>query len=365
MPRDAIQVLRSALNDSQSEDRENSLLQSDDLERIDRIIARVKAGQNIGVLSVLITLLVKKVMKPDQDVRFHQASMPSGFSGRSLDTKHVTPFLRDNDFPHMGGGSGWLTRSLEQASPYTLDYPGQIKPATIKEDFLHLIDQVERKSELAGECLKETFRQLVSLREKCQNIALSRPKNKSIGSVVSLIEKFWNQSSSGLSRIPVIAVFAAYKCLVKEVGRYREHELLPLLSHNAADQKAGRKGDIDLKRDSKIVEAVEIKHGIQIDPELVSLTIEKIKRTSVKRYYILSTNEILKDVKEITRLTTDARVNHGCEIIVNGVAATLKYYLRLVSNTDDFIENFVSMLEKDDDIGYETKMTWDKIMNEQ
>ena len=51
-------------------------------------------------------------------------------------------------------------------------------------------------------------------------------------------------------------------------------------------------------------------------------------------------------------------------VIVNGVAATLKYYLRLVSNTDDFIENFVSMLEKDDDISYETKMAWNQVANE-
>ncbi|MCY4610508.1 MAG: hypothetical protein OXC38_02195 [Gammaproteobacteria bacterium] len=365
MPHDATRVLQDTLSHLQTDNREGSLLQQEDLDRIDRIMARVEAGENIGVLSVLITLLVKKVMKPDQDVRFHQANMPGGFSGRGLDSRHVTPFLRDNDFPHMASGSGWLTRSLEQASPYTLDYPGKIKPAIIKDDFLRLIDQVEQKSELARECLKETFSQLVSLRERSQNIALSRPKNKSIGSVVSLIEKLWSQKSSGLSRVPVIAVFAAYTSLVKEVGRYRDHHLLPLLPHNAADQKTGRHGDIDLQHDSKIVEAVEIKHGIQINPDLVSSTIEKVKRTSVKRYYILSTNEILNDIEEITKLTTDARINHGCEIIVNGVAATLKYYLRLVSNTDDFIENFVSMLEKDDDIGYETKMAWDQVANEQ
>lgn len=364
MPSDATQILLSMLEDSQTTSQEIASLRKEELERIDRIMDKVEKGQR-GVLAVLMTLLVKKIMKPEQDIRRHQKNMPGGFSGRSLDSKHVTPFLRKNDFPYMGAGSGWLTRSFEQPSPYTLDYPGKIKPQTMKEDFLILLDQVEKKSEIAGDCLKEIFKRLISLRERSHNIALSRPKNKSIGSVVSLIENLWNQRSSGLSRVPVIAVFAAYRCLVGEVGRYKGHELLPLLPHNAPDQKTGRTGDIDLQIDGKIIEAVEIKHGIQINPELVLSTIEKVKRTPVKRYYILSTNEILNNIEDITKLTTDARINHGCEIIVNGVAATLKYYLRLVSSADDFIENFVCMLEKDDDISYDTKMAWDEIVNKQ
>ena len=189
MPHDATQILHEVLKDVRVKRAKGTFLQQEDLDRIDRIMARVEAGKSIGILSVLITLLVKKVMKPDQDVRFHQANMPDGFSGRSLDTKHVTPFLRKNGFPYMVAGSGWLTRSLEQAVPYTLDYPGQIKPSTIKDDFLRLVDQIEKKSEFSRGCLEEIFRQLVSLREKSQNIALSRPKNKSIDSIVLLIEK--------------------------------------------------------------------------------------------------------------------------------------------------------------------------------
>ena len=364
MPPKATRILQDLLDQTTLAKQEASSLQSDDLARINRIMRRVESNQNIAVLSVLITLCVQKTMTPSQDIRYHQASMPGGFSGRSLDSKYITPFLRENDFPYMQSGSGWLTRSFEQAAPYTMEYPGRITPKSIKNDFLILVDRVEKKPNTAQACLREIFRQLVSFREKSQNIALSRPKNTSISTAVALVEKLWNQDSSGLSRVPVIAVYAAYRCLVSEVGRYRNHVLLSLLPHNAPDQKTGRTGDIDLKDNSKIVEAVEIKHGVQINPELVSATIEKVKRTTVNRYYILSTNETLKDIEEITKLTTDARINHGCEIIVNGVAATLKYYLRLVSRTDDFIEHFVSMLEKDDNVSYETKMAWDRVVDE-
>lgn len=363
MPHDATQVLRDSLNTANMAEPA-SLLSADDVGKIKRIADCACRNQNKSTLAVLMTLLVKKVMKPSQDVRKHQAKMTGGFSGRNLDKKHVTPFLRENDFPHMSE-SGWLTRSFEHPSPYDLNYPGEITPAFLRNDFLSLVDKVERKSGLAKACLEEVFRHLVSFREQSQDIALSRPKNQSVEAVVSLVGKLWDRSTSGRSRIPVIAVFAAYQCLVDELDRYKNHQLLPLLAHNAPDQKTGRTGDIDLKHNSKIVEGVEIKHGVRITPKLVAATIEKIKRTTVTRYYILSTNEKLEGVKEITDLTTDARHNHGCEIIVNGVAATLKYYLRLVSNTDDFIENFVSTLEKDNDIGYELKMTWDQIANEQ
>ena len=361
MPLEIEQILQDALNSSQTTKQKKSVLKQDDLKRISQIIDRVEDKNNIGVLSVLITLLVKKIADPNQDIRLHQAAMENGFSGRSLDTKYITPFLRKNNFPYMVSGSGWLTRSLEHRAPYTMDYPGQIKPKYIKLGFLHLVDQIECKSEFSKACLIEIFKQLVLFRDKSQNVALSRPKNKSIGAVVSLLEKLWGSKTAGLSRVPVIAVFAAYKCLIKEIDRYHGHELLPLLPHNAADQKTGRSGDIDLAYNSKTVEAVEIKHGIPIDSVLVSSAIEKIKRTSVKRYYILSTNEMLYDIETITSLTIAAKTNHGCEIIVNGVAATIRYYLRLISNTDDFIEHFVSVMEQDSGISYKIKMDWDKL----
>ena len=42
--------------------------------------------------------------------------------------------------------SGWLTRSLEQSFPYTLDYKGNISNKQVKQAFLKLIDSLETKS---------------------------------------------------------------------------------------------------------------------------------------------------------------------------------------------------------------------------
>ncbi|MDQ7089227.1 MAG: hypothetical protein Q9M50_01065 [Methylococcales bacterium] len=73
-----------------------------------------------GVYTVLITLSIYKILHPEQDIRNHQTQIKNGFSGRTIDTQFITPTLKELKLPSMAE-SGWLTRSLEQPYPYTLD----------------------------------------------------------------------------------------------------------------------------------------------------------------------------------------------------------------------------------------------------
>ena len=54
-----------------------------------------------------------KALNPAQDIRNHQASIEGGYSGRTFDSKYITPFMKLHKFPSMAE-SGWLTRALEQ-----------------------------------------------------------------------------------------------------------------------------------------------------------------------------------------------------------------------------------------------------------
>ena len=74
-----------------------------------------------AVYTVIIASIVYKMHHPQQDVRYHQANLPGGYSGRSFDTRYITPFLKSKKIPHMAE-SGWLTRSLEQNYPYDKNY---------------------------------------------------------------------------------------------------------------------------------------------------------------------------------------------------------------------------------------------------
>lgn len=92
-----------------------------------------------GVFSVLSTSLVYKSLNPQQDVRLHQANMEGGYSGRSFDTKYITPFMKQKRFLGAMKESGWLTRSLEQNVPYNFEFPGKIRNKDVKSAFLNIL----------------------------------------------------------------------------------------------------------------------------------------------------------------------------------------------------------------------------------
>jgi len=85
----------------------------------------------------------------------------------------------------------------------------------------------------------------------------------------------------------------------------------------------------------------------------------------LQRYYILSTAHALdEEEKKIRKLIIDIMEIHGCQVIVNGVFETLKYYLRLLNNTDNFMTTYVKTLEENTEINFEHKIAWNKITGE-
>jgi len=55
---------------------------------------------------------------------------------------------------------------------------------------------------------------------------------------------------------------------------------------------------------------------------------------------------------------------HGCQIIVNGIMNSIKYYLRLINNTDEFLNTYLKNLELNTELNHEHKIAWNSIMNE-
>lgn len=54
---------------------------------------------------------------------------------------------------------------------------------------------------------------------------------------------------------------------------------------------------------------------------------------------------------------------HGCQVIVNGVYSSLKYYLRLVKNPAEFIDRYVELLKHDGTIKFQHKTVWNDIIS--
>lgn len=319
-----------------------------------------------GVLTVLITSLVHKLHNPEQDIRLHQDNMRGGYSGRGIDTKHITPFMKAMEFPAMAE-SGWLTRSLEQNLPYDLNYPGKITPKELRKAFLNVLDMVQNQNKSPEKYLLLLFAKLVENRER-KKVELAKPTNLSISAIIHYLKEHFeaSYSSRGASRLPTLAIYAIYQCMIKEVKRFDGKALMPLEEHTSSDKSSGRVGDIEV-RDAKgrIFEAVEIKHGISIGTQLIRDAYEKFKSHPIERYYLLTTaDEDLADVESVNKEVSRILKIHGCQVIVNGIYPSLKYYLRFLHNTYDFIDNYVESLKTDKTIKYEHKLKWNEIVSQ-
>ena len=345
-----------------SDNKIKSNLRTDITEHLDVILSKSESSK--GVLTVILTSLVYKSLNPEQDIRNHQTSIENGYSGRTFDAKYITPFLKSVKFPAMSE-SGWLTRSLEQKVPYDKDYSGAIRPVTLKISFLETIDFIQKGNNL-DLCLSYLMQGLI-IKRNSQVIDLAKPLNLPIATIIDLLIKHFNATyiSEGASRLPVLALFAAYECLMKEAKRFENKELLEIESHTSADSRSGRIGDIDIVDENKrAFETVEVKHGIPITTQLVKDAFEKFKTTQVNRYYLLSTADIENsEVNNIEKEIQRIRNIHGCHVIANGLIDSLKYYLRLLSETSEFISNYVDLIESDTVLKFEHKKKWNEIIS--
>ena len=339
-------------------------------------IVAAHAESQKAVLAVLVTSLVKKIEMPPQDIRYHKAELPNGYSGRSFDTKHVTPFIREKFLRlAMMSGSGWLTRSLEQAHPYTLSYLGRIHNVVVRNAFLQILHDVEENQASPQEYLLAIFACLIDYIEDSRvifdPISGEGKDSISIENITEMLKNhfFHSYGVSGASRLPVLAIYSAYQLLMG-YDRYIGKKLCPLKRHTTSDTKSSGIGDIEvLDEQENFFEGVEIKHNISITPMLVQHAFGKFANTAVCRYYLLTTAELEvedEDINAVRKLIYEFRIHHGCEIIVNSIIPSLKYYLRLLNDPLMFLDCYGSNLQADFDTSTDIKRVhlqyWDELL---
>lgn len=311
-----------------------------------------------------ITLAIYKILHPEQDIRSHKSEYEGGFSARGVDTYVTVPFLRDNGLPY-NVETHWLSQTLSYAAPYTPDLVLKTVPKKAGPDFITTVNLIESSADNSDRIKKILILMLEKMIEERNkgNIPLTKPKNLSIDEVMLLLHKhFSHPYEKNAPRLPQVAIYAIYKCLMDNVDRYSEFELKPLERMKTANRKSGTVGDIDLWKDGRPIEAVEIKFEIPINHSHVNEAMQKVLTESVERYFILSTAASDPDeVDKIQRLKEDFLRTNGCEIIVNGVYDTIKYYLRLLRTTNDFINAYTDLLSNDPDTNYEHKVAWNNI----
>lgn len=355
-------------------------LSKSDLEKISESLRSVKIlghCQSIiekcynqkGVFTVLVTLLFYKIHHPNQDIRLHKVELTStdippkkGFSGRSFDTKYITPNLKKMGLPSMAE-SGWLTRSLEQAAPYDLDFQGKISGG-VKIPFLTILNEVEVNNFPADKVLIYLLNQ-AAVKALENVVVIDKLKNSesiTINNLVDILQLQFNKNygTSGAAKLPMIAFHSIYQILLKEIHKYSGCTLEKLGSYTASDRTSKTAGDIEIfNADGSLLEAIEIKLNIQIDLHMLERAKEKIFKFNPKRYYILSTYDIKESERDyIYSVIKEIKSEHGCQVILNGVLHTLKYYFRLINNLEEFVNIYSKMIEYDNELKLIHKNYW-------
>lgn len=311
-----------------------------------------------------ITLAIYKVLYPQQDIRSHKSEYEGGFSARSVDTCVTVPFLREKGLPY-NVETHWLSQTLSYAGPYLPDMNLKTVPKKAGPAFIVTVNLIQKSGADAERIKKIIILMLLKMIEERNkgDIPLTKPKNLSIDEVMTLLHRHFGQSyEKNAPRLPQVAIYAIYKCLMNGVDRYSEFELKPLERMKTANRKSGTVGDIDLWKDGRPIEAVETKFEIPINHSHVNEAMQKVLTESVERYFILSTAAPDPgEVDVIQELKEDFLRTNGCEIIVNGVYDTIKYYLRLLKSTNEFINAYTDVLSKDPDVNYEHKVAWNRI----
>lgn len=325
-----------------------------------------KINTQKGVFTVLVTLITHKIIEPTQDIRKHQSSMEGGFSGRTIDYNFITPTLKELGLPSMAE-SGWLTRSLEQPYPYHLDYNGKISDKVVKEAFLNVLDFVEKNPKSAKNVLRLLLFEAIQSKNNSivAIIPLENPEKLTITTIIDALDEHFRTKydTHGGSKLPVLAFFAIYKSLINEIVRYKNCTLAELGSHTASDRTSKSAGDIEIFKKKELFEAIEIKLDKAIDATIVRIAIEKIARYNPDRYYILSYIGIKENEKvEIASLIDKIKLEHGCQIIINGLLPTIKYYLRLITSLEEFVSNYNKLIENDTEIKKIHKEKWNEIL---
>ncbi|MBS1572270.1 MAG: DNA cytosine methyltransferase, partial [Bacteroidetes bacterium] len=88
-----------------------------------------------------------------------------------------------------------------------------------------------------------------------------------------------------------------------------------------------------------------------------------IARFNPDRYYILSYFGVKESDKiEIADLVDELKLKHGCQIIINGLLPTIKYYLRLITSLDEFVTNYNELIKNDTEIKKIHKEKWNELI---
>jgi hypothetical protein len=296
--------------------------------------------KTVAPMKVAIVAIAAKLWKPEWDTRKHQTGLGGLRSLRTVDHNIVADHLHKLGL-YRTGTEGALTRTFEQKSPYTMTYPGEIKPIPMRWAFLRILSRLnESYSQPLAETMLRTFLTQLKSRQTTvtglQTQTVSIAESVSIQVIATLLNGIFDLGS-GVSVTPAIVVHTAFTV----GGRilWPSIQMVPLKHHTASDSTSKAFGDVEGTRDGVPALSVEIKHNLSIT-EGITRTFSQ-KTSSIPFRYILTTKKTATSYTEddilignVTEIVT--QLLHSCRVQSPAIAATFARELRaaLMGNVD-------------------------------
>jgi hypothetical protein len=193
---------------------------------------------------LLLACSLAKTHKPEVDIRkpYTEIGDSDIYSGRRYDESYISSFISKHNLP-CNPTTAFLTPALRNRNTtLTPDINLVGNYPKLYQIALQLLSDVYEESVSAEDLLTETIRWLLIIRdEKLLRMETLLAGLKSSGdaiylsaeAIVGLIRQHLN--CKGSSRLPVLIVTAAYHAASAHLGE----RVLPLESHNAADEQTG------------------------------------------------------------------------------------------------------------------------------
>lgn len=271
----------------------------------DRVYLVARNLQNRAGVRLILACLLAKVHRPVIDIRkpYTEIGGEDAFSGRSYDEQYIAPFVYRYRLP-VNSTTAFLTPALRNRNiMLTPDINLVGRPPSLYFAALQLLTDVQTGKVSATDLLAETIRNLLVLGKENEHRMQSLLANLrtaegllplSSESIVTLIEqhmRFKQPNTRGGSRLPVLIVAAAYRT----ASEHLQERLLPLASHNAADEQTGALGDVEitLVNDDRVVTSYEMKMR-RVTRDDIDRALQKLEQSSTMTdNYIFITTELI------------------------------------------------------------------------
>jgi DNA adenine methylase len=300
-----------------------------------RIETICRFQRNRACTRFILASALAKAHRPELDIRKPYTEIPGHdtYSGRTYDETYITAFVVRYRLP-CNPTTAFLTPAFRNRNVMlTPDIVMVGRPEWLYKETLQLLTDIQSGLVSAEDILAETLRCLLIIRdeqkEQIQSLlaglrSVSGGTALSSEAIVTLIEQHLKAAYS--SRLPVLVVAAAYKSAENRLGE----RVLPLTSHNAADEQTGALGDLEitLEHDDQVVTSYEMKTR-RVTQNDIDHALQKIHASQkrVDNYIFITTERIDDSVKDYAA-SVYAQTG-GIEVVVLDCISFLRHFLHV------------------------------------